>query len=78
MDLNAGCSITNAEEIIIKQKMIQASNECNLLADHSKFESIAFMKLCNLEKVHSIITGDELDAAIVKGYRALGINMILA
>ena len=36
------------------------------------------MKLCNLEKVHSIITGDELDAAIVKGYRALGINMILA
>lgn len=78
VDLNAGCSITNAEEIIIKQKMIQASNECNLLADHSKFESIAFMKLCNLEKVHSIITGDELDAAIVKGYRALGINMILA
>ena len=77
VDLNGGCSITNAEEIIIKQRMIHASNECNLLADHSKFESVAFMRLCTLDKIHSIITGRELKPAIVREYEALGIQMIL-
>lgn len=77
VDIKGGCSITNAEEIQIKQQMINASNECNLLVDHTKFNSIAFMRLCPLKKIHSIITGKELDASIVREYEALGIQMIL-
>lgn len=77
VDLNMGCSITNSEEILIKQSMIKAGDSCVLLVDHSKFESMAFMRLCNLDKINCIITGKELDDRIVQEYRAAGIKIML-
>lgn len=77
VDLAMGCSITNSDEILIKQSMIKAAHDCVLLVDHSKFESMAFMGLCDLDKISCIITGKELDAKTVQDYRSAGIQMIL-
>ena len=75
VDAMAGCSITNSEEILIKQHMINASNECTLLADHTKFESIAFMRFCPIDRVQNIITDSAVDPKIVKNYESIGVRM---
>lgn len=77
VDLNMGCSITNSDEILAKQGMIKAAHDRVLLVDHSKFESMAFMGLCGLDKIDCIITGKELNEKIVRDYRAAGVKMIL-
>ena len=75
--LLSGCSITNVEEIAGKLSMMKASNECVLLADHSKFQSIAFMRLCDLTRFQSVITGSELDRRIAQEYLDAGIRLRL-
>jgi len=77
VDAVAGCSITNGEEIQIKQQMINASNECTLLADHSKFESIAFMRFCPIDRIQTIITDAAVDPKIVKNYESIGVHMMV-
>ena len=76
LHISAGATITNSEEISVKQSMIKAGNVSILLADHSKFENIAFMRLCGVEKFSAIITGVELDSCIAQEYRAAGVNLI--
>lgn len=73
---SAGCSITNSEEIIPKQCMLRASKTHVLLVDHTKFEMVAFMHLCSLEQIHTILTGKELDPAIARRYQSIGVNVI--
>ncbi len=77
IQLSAGVTITNAEEVAIKQEMIKAGNECILLADHSKFETVTFMRLCAAEQFRHIITGQELDPHIAQAYRAAGVEVTL-
>jgi DeoR/GlpR family transcriptional regulator of sugar metabolism len=36
--------------------MIETSNETIILCDHSKFESIAFVKICSFDQVDLVIT----------------------
>lgn len=76
IDFINGCSITNAEEITIKQCMIDVSNECTLLVDHSKFETTALFRMCPIERIQTIITGRELDEKIARSYRTSGIHII--
>lgn len=77
VDLQNGLSITNAEEVAIKQMMLHASREIILLCDHSKFGLRAFMQVCPVESIHHIITGQELDPAVAKRFRDAGIEMTL-
>ena len=72
----AGCSITNAEEVMPKQCMIRAGKKRILLADHTKFEKVAFMRLCTLDQIHTVITGKELDPAIMRLYQSIGISIL--
>lgn len=75
--LVSGCTITNVEEIAIKQAMIKASQERTLLCDHTKFMVTAFMRLCDIGMIHRIITGKEIDPQIVSGFTDAGVEMVL-
>ncbi len=77
VDLQGGLSITNGEEVSSKQMMLSASREVYLLCDHSKFGLRAFMHLCHVEKVGHIITGRELNPAVVRRFEDVGIEMVL-
>ncbi|NLV58383.1 MAG: DeoR/GlpR transcriptional regulator [Clostridiales bacterium] len=77
VDISGGCSITNSEEILVKQLMLNACNECYLLADHTKFESVAFIRVCGVERLRGIITGRELSQKTRQEYEAMGVQMIL-
>ena len=53
-----------------------ASAECLLLADHTKFNTTAFMSFCRAEDIDQIITGKELADSLYDEYLAADINLL--
>lgn len=64
ISLDLGCMITNADELDIKRSIIRSSKRVTVMCDHSKFGNTAFVSVCKLDEVDSVITGKELDPAI--------------
>jgi DeoR/GlpR family transcriptional regulator of sugar metabolism len=77
LSLQGGLMITNMEEVQIKQRIINCSNEVIVLCDHSKFEQLSFLTVCNFDHIDMIITGKELDQGIYRAYIEAGINLVL-
>ena len=75
IDSDFGCSITNNDEVLIKQQMINHSQKTVIIADHSKFETVASWKVCPLYDIDLFITGKELDSRTVEYYRGLDFNV---
>lgn len=75
VDLRAGVTITNSDEVRVKRAMMQASNESILLIDHTKFERVTFSKVCKLASMTRIITGRELDDAVYQAYLDAGVKL---
>lgn len=61
VSFKGGMTITNSEEVRIKQMAIEASNKVIALCDHTKFEKEAFLTVCGLKDIDVLITGRELD-----------------
>lgn len=77
IDLEHGCMCYNMEEISVKKSMIKASKEVVLLGDHTKFETIAFINVCSLRSIHTIITGKEIRPDILERLREMDIDVVL-
>lgn len=56
------------EEILIKKIMIEQSAQCIVLADHTKFSTIALTTICPITSVDKIITGKEVDELLLVNY----------
>lgn len=77
IDVDHGCMCYSIEEISVKKSMIRSAKEVILLGDHTKFETIAFINVCSLNEVDTIITGSEIDPLRLARLREMGINVIL-
>lgn len=75
IDCTKGCMITNTEEVVIKKAMMAAAKERIVICDHSKFTNLAFIKLCQINEIDRIITGQELDSNIYNLFLEKGINI---
>lgn len=60
VDFDVGVMGFSMEEIPTKRLMVQASQRTIVLADHSKFDAVAFVSICPLSGVDMIITGKEI------------------
>ncbi len=65
IDLDYGLTTSNMSEARINQQMIDASQEIIVLTDSSKFGKRGFCKICDIDKVHHIITDKNVPAHIV-------------
>ncbi len=70
IDYKFGCSVTNMDEVLIKQMMVSASCKTIALCDHSKFETFANWKVCQLADIDLYITGKEISKDILTKYEA--------
>lgn len=61
-----------------KQAMIQCCRKIVVVADHSKLGRTALYNVAPIESIDTLITDDKADAAIVKKFRAAGIEVIVA
>jgi DeoR/GlpR family transcriptional regulator of sugar metabolism len=62
IDLEKGATESSEEAGIIKKEMISSSAKVYLAVDSSKFDRVAFSKICPLEGVNVVITDREPEA----------------
>lgn len=63
------------EVLAVKQKMIQSSAKCFLIADHQKFEKTALHLFSDLGAFDGVITSTELPSDISKALKQEGISL---
>lgn len=56
------------EEVRSKKLMLDCSEECIVLCDHTKFSTSAVLEICPIERIDKIITGTELEDSILANY----------
>ena len=59
LDLTQGVMESSEEETAVKQVMLKQARHIVLLADASKFDHQAFLKICPLDVINTIITDSE-------------------
>ena len=78
ISIDHGLTDYTVEEIEIKKQMIQRSKVKIVLADHTKFNRLAPIKICDLSEIDKIITSEGLEAEMKQKYEDLEINIIFA
>ncbi len=77
IDLDYGLTTSDLSESIINQKMIDAAQEIIILTDSSKFGKRGFCKICNLNKVHRIITDSGAPSQVIDMIRERDIEVTI-
>lgn len=77
VDPEVGFMCFNLEEVPSKRLMMQASQKVIVLCDHSKFENVAFVRICALAQVNLVITGQELHMDIRARLKELDVKLLL-
>lgn len=75
IDAEFGCTITNNDEVGVKQIMVAHSEQTVIVADHSKFGHITNWKVCEMLDIDTFITGEELGRERQNMY--LDMNLIM-
>ena len=78
IDFAIGMMNFSADEIQTKKYMIKAAHQTIVLCDHSKFERVAFVNICQFSDVDIIITGKELSSEYADKVAEFGVRLILA
>ncbi len=74
-DPKNGFMNANLEEVKIKQLMMQAAREINLLCDHTKFTRQSLAKVSEASEIDRIITDDEIESETEIELRELDIEL---
>lgn len=77
LDFSNGLTTSDLSEAYINKKMINASQEIIVLTDSSKFGETGFCKICELDKVHHIITDTNAPSHMISMIEEAGIKVTL-
>jgi DeoR/GlpR family transcriptional regulator of sugar metabolism len=72
--------ITNSQGLLIdiQQAMMRAAAKVIFCLDHTKFGRRSVSQLCDLSKVHTIVTDSQAPAELVEQLRACGVEVVIA
>lgn len=76
LSLEQGVSDSDEMESEMKKAMIANANKAILLADHSKFDKVAFVKVANLEEFDLIVTDKEPSSEWKKKLESLSVDLL--
>jgi DeoR family fructose operon transcriptional repressor len=77
IDLDKGVTTPNLAEAQTKRAMVESAGEVILVADHSKFGRVTFSHICDLDRVHTIITDDALPRRLAAAMQKRGVKLHL-
>lgn len=77
IDLDYGLTTSDMSEARINQQMIDAAQKIIVLTDSSKFGKRGFCKICNIGKIHHIITDKDAPVHMIEMIREKGIEITL-
>lgn len=78
VSVERGLSTPDLGEAAVKSAMVAAARHVVVLADHTKVGNDCFARVAGLEEVDTLISDDELDAAVAVDLQAAGPRVVLA
>lgn len=78
IEVDYGLTTSSLSEAHIHQQMIECSQKIILLVDSTKFGKRGFCKICNLNKVHHVITDSNAPSDTIEELRESGIEVTIA
>ena len=76
VDMNTGFMNFSVEEIQSNKLMIKASREVIILCDHSKFNKVAFVNICQFQDVDLLITDSDVSKDILRRLKDFGLKVM--
>lgn len=77
IDLEYGLTTSDMSEARINQQMIEAAQKVIVLTDSTKFEKRGFCKICDINRIHHIITDKNAPSNIIEMIRERDIEVTL-
>ena len=74
--LERGATDPDIAEVEVKQAMMRSARRIILVADHNKWNRVAFAQIAPLQAFHTLITDDGLPAEAIREIEAAGIEVI--
>ena len=68
----------NIEEATLAQAMIRQSRSVTVLADHTKLGRAALIKVCGIEAVRRLVTGEEPPESVRRALDQAGVEVLIA
>jgi DeoR family fructose operon transcriptional repressor len=78
VDVHKGVTTPNLIEAQTKRAMVESAGEVVVVADHSKLGRVAFGRVCELNRVHALITDDGAALSFAQGLEQQGVKVYLA
>jgi DeoR/GlpR family transcriptional regulator of sugar metabolism len=75
VSLRHGVSDFIPESVSMQKAYLQIADKVVVMADSSKYEKNAFLKICNMNSSYTYITNSDLDDSIYKIYKNNNINL---
>jgi DeoR/GlpR family transcriptional regulator of sugar metabolism len=76
--IDIGITTPSMEEAKIVRKVIEGASKVVVLADHSKFNKVAFNRIATIDQIDIVITDIKTPADQINKLRNLGITVIVA
>lgn len=77
IDLEYGLTTSDMSEARINQQMIEAAQKVIVLTDSTKFEKRGFCKICDINRIHHIVTDKNAPSNIIEMIRERDIEVTL-
>lgn len=77
IDMNMGITESNEKDAEMKKAIFNAANKKILAMDHSKFDNISFIKVCDIKDVDVIVTDRAPGAAWEKRIADNGVDLVI-
>lgn len=77
VDLNFGVTTSNLEEAELNKAMMASALKTIILCDSSKFGRKGFGKICNLDKIDTIITDSGISKSMINDLEEQGVEVVI-
>ncbi len=77
IDVAKGVTTPNLLEAQTKRAMVERAGEVILVADHSKFGRVTFSHICDLDRIHTVITDDGVPRQLISAIEQVGVRVHL-
>jgi DeoR/GlpR family transcriptional regulator of sugar metabolism len=72
-----GLTTPSIEEARVVKKVMENAQKVVVAADHTKFNQVAFFRICTVEQIHTVITDAQTPADQIETLRDKGITVIV-
>jgi DeoR family transcriptional regulator of aga operon len=73
-----GITVIESDEALILNEMVKHARQVIAVADSSKLGMISAIQVCPSSQIHTIITDDSADPAVVQQFQHQGIRVVMA